>query len=242
MVNWSYPPENLTLTPSVVDLWIMSLQLASKEVEQRWQILNNEEQIKAKKFNFEKHKRRFIVARSTLKMILGQYLKIPPQKIKFDYSSRGKPRLSDQLGNNQLQFNTSHSEELAIYGVTLDRLIGVDIEYIRPMKDAKQLAKRFFCDQEYQQINNLTSPQLEKAFFQLWTGKEAYFKATGEGISGGLDQVQICLQNNPKLIALPPNQSKLNWFFSSFIPSPGYQGAIVVAEDDCQLNYWRLLR
>ena len=240
MVIWSSHPQNLTLTSSEVHFWIMPLELAPIEVDKRWQILNKEEQIKAKKFRFEYHQRQFIVARSTLKMILGRYLNIPAHDIQFSYSSRGKPRLADELGGDQLQFNTSHSQELAIYGVTRDRPIGVDIEYLRPMSDAKQLAKRFFCPQEYHQISPLTSPDLEAAFFQLWTAKEAYLKATGEGISGGLDQVQVCLGNPLKFIHLPQNQSSLNWTVSSLTPYPGYQGAVVVPGDDWELNYKNL--
>lgn len=237
---WNNPPKNLALTSSEIAVWRMNLNLSSTEVQKRLTLLNSEEQSKAKRFHFEQHQRRFIVARSTLKMILGQYLNIAPQTIEFEYSSRGKPRLSDHLSGDKIQFNTSHSEELAIYAITCDRPIGVDVEYIRTIKDAKHLAQRFFTPQEYEQISPLSSPDLEKAFFQLWTAKEAYLKATGEGIAGGLDQVEVCLTPPLKLINLPQNQSRVNWTISSFMPHPNYQGAVVVQGDCLNINYWQL--
>ncbi|MGP0129206.1 MAG: 4'-phosphopantetheinyl transferase family protein [cyanobacterium endosymbiont of Rhopalodia musculus] len=235
---WLKSPNCLTINPSDIHLWKQHLKVSDLEVNRCFEILNQEEKIKAQKFSFEKHKRRFIVARGTLKTILGRYLNIPAPTIEFTYSSRGKPRLTNKLGGNRLQFNLSHSNELAIYGVTCNRVIGVDLEYIRPMSEAKKLAKRFFCFQEYNHINLLTSPDLEKTFFKLWTAKEAYLKATGEGIGGGLDQVEVSLDSCPQLLKLPKNQSLLNWTTSFLIPHPNYQGAIVFQTNEWKLSYW----
>ncbi|YAI81660.1 MAG: 4'-phosphopantetheinyl transferase family protein [cyanobacterium endosymbiont of Rhopalodia sterrenbergii] len=240
---WLKSPNSLTLSPSDIHLWKQHLKVSDLEVNRFFAILDQEERIKAEKFSFKEHQRRFIVARGTLKTILSRYLNIPASKIGFTYSSRGKPRLTNKLGGNKLggnklQFNLSHSYELAIYGVTCNNVIGVDLEYIRPMSGAKKLAKRFFCSQEYNHISLLTSPELEKTFFKLWTAKEAYLKATGEGISGGLDQVEVSLDSFPKLLKLPKNQSLLNWTTSFLIPHPNYQGAVVFHTNKWKLSYW----
>uniref|UniRef100_UPI0019D6D949 4'-phosphopantetheinyl transferase family protein n=1 Tax=Anaplasma marginale TaxID=770 RepID=UPI0019D6D949 len=68
------------------------------------------------------------------------YLNLDPKQIQFKYSDRGKPSLAD----NSLEFNLSHSQDLAIYGFTKNRKIGVDLEYLRYMPDAENLANRFF--------------------------------------------------------------------------------------------------
>ncbi|XLQ11269.1 MAG: 4'-phosphopantetheinyl transferase superfamily protein [cyanobacterium endosymbiont of Epithemia adnata isolate EadnSB Bon19] len=237
---WIKSPNRLTLNPSDIHLWKQDLKVSDLEVNRCFAILSQEEKIKAKKFSFKEHKRRFIVARGTLKTILGQYLNIPASTIEFTYSSRGKPRLTNKLGVNSLQFNLSHSHELAIYGVTCNHVIGVDLEYVRPMSEAKKLAKRFFCSQEYNQISLLTSPDLEKTFFKLWTAKEAYLKATGEGIAGGLNQVEVSLDSFSQLLKLPNNQSLLNWTTFFFIPHPNYQGAVVSHTNEWKLSYWTI--
>ncbi|MEA5511279.1 4'-phosphopantetheinyl transferase superfamily protein [Crocosphaera sp. UHCC 0190] len=230
---WSFPTKSITLNKIDVHLWCMNLDLSKEQVDQRFQILNDQEQIKAQRFRFEQHQRRFIVARSTLKNILSHYLQIPPVQITFEYSYLGKPKLSDEINSRQLEFNLSHSQELAIYGITCDRLIGVDVEYIRPMSDAEQLAKRFFCPQEAEKIKTLSPPDKDQAFFQLWTAKEAYLKATGEGISGGLDKVEISLDSPLQLINLP------HWQLLSFVPQIDYLAAIVVPGNLGNVSYWK---
>ncbi|BBA79124.1 4'-phosphopantetheinyl transferase [cyanobacterium endosymbiont of Rhopalodia gibberula] len=239
---WLKSPNCLTLNPFDIHLWKQHLKVSDLEVNRCFAILDQEEKIKAEKFSFKEHQRRFIVARGTLKIILGRYLNIPASTVEFTYSSRGKPRLTNKLVGNGLQFNLSHSHELAIYGVTCNHIIGVDLEYIRPMSEAKKLAKRFFCSQEYHHISLLTSPDLEKTFFKLWTAKEAYLKATGEGIGGGLNQVEFSLGSFPQLLKLPNNQSLLNWTTYFLIPHPNYQGAVVFYTNkytnEWKLSYW----
>jgi 4'-phosphopantetheinyl transferase len=80
---------------------------------------------------------------------------------------------------------------MAICGLTLTARIGVDLEKMRQMKDLDSLTKRFFCAKEYELVEK--SAEKEKLFFQLWTAKEAYLKAVGTGISGGLDRVEVGL-------------------------------------------------
>ncbi len=237
---WLNSPDDLTLDYSDVHIWKQNLEISDLQLKKCFEILNQEEQIKAKRFRFEEHQRRFIAARSTLKIILSRYLTIPPQEIEFTYSSQGKPQLVETLGGNYLQFNLSHSHELAIYGITRDRPIGVDIEYIRRMPDAKRLAQRFFSAQEYAKISLLAYPDLEKSFFQLWTAKEAYLKATGEGIGGGLEQVEVSLGPPLQLINVPNHQCQLHWTISSWTPHPNYQGAVVVSGKKWNLSYWKL--
>ena len=235
---WLKSPNCLTLNTSDIHLWKQNLKVSDLEVNKCFEILNQEEKIKAKKFFFEEHKRRFIVARGTLRTILGRYLNTPASTIEFTYSSQGKPRLTNKLGEDKLQFNLSHSYDLAIYGVTYNCVIGVDIEHIRPILEIKKLAKRFFCSREYNYISLLTSPELEKTFFKLWTAKEAYLKATGEGIGRGLDKVEVSLDSYPQLLKLPNNQSLLNWTIFFLIPHPSYQGAVVFRANEWKLSYW----
>ncbi|GBF81467.1 4-phosphopantetheinyl transferase [Aphanothece sacrum FPU1] len=217
------------------------MESSDQEIKTLFNILNEEEQTKAKRFVLAQHQRRFIVARTTLKIILSNYLKIAPNQIKFEYSSRGKPTLIKDINPNKLEFNVSHSEELALYGITRDRLIGVDVEYNSPIPDAEQLAKRFFCPQEYEIIRPLTSPEKEQTFFQLWTAKEAYLKATGEGISGGLDQIFVSLKTKPKFLALPHSGKPLtDWTLFTLTPQTGYLASVVVQGNHCALKYWEL--
>lgn len=225
---WPTPPKNLTLEKNDVHIWCTNLDLSREKIQQLETILSQEEINRANQFYFEKHRHRFIVARSSLRIILGQYINIKSDRIQFDYTPKGKPYL---VGREEIEFNVSHSENMSLYGVTGNRPIGVDIEYLRPIEDAAKLAKRFFCPSEYEVISPLAPGEREKAFFRAWTAKEAFLKATGEGIGGGLDQVEIDLtsQESIKLLKIQNNCHAANeWSLLPLILADDYIGAVVV--------------
>ncbi|MDJ0508106.1 MAG: 4'-phosphopantetheinyl transferase superfamily protein [Crocosphaera sp.] len=215
----------------------MNLDLSKEKVHKKYLILSEDEKKRANSFKFEIHQNRFIIARSTLKFILSCYLDIPAEEINFQYSPYGKPQLVNNLQSEGLKFNVSHSENLAIYGISRHHLIGIDIEYLRPMKEAEKLAERFFSSKEFEAIKSLSTEKKEKAFFQLWTAKEAYLKAIGKGISGGLEQVEISLREPMELIKVPEkNQS--SWELLSFTPHPNYIAAMVVEAKKANITYY----
>ena len=208
------------LEVQTIHLWWISLDLTDENLQTFISLLSESEKIKADRFKFPQHQRRYQAVHGILRIILGRYLNLDPAQINFTHSDRGKPYLTDDCNPVNLQFNLSHSENMAILGINRDRPIGVDLEKIRPMENAEQLAERFFCASEYALLTQAIPAERDKLFFQLWTAKEAYLKATGEGISGGLNQIEIAL-NPLRFINLP------NWYLQSFEFNP---------DDDH--NYW----
>jgi len=47
-----------------------------------------------------------------------------------------------------IRFNLSHSGDLVLYALTRCREIGVDLECIRPISDAEEIARRFYSVRE----------------------------------------------------------------------------------------------
>lgn len=219
-----------------VQFWLKNLDLPPEQVQELERTLSEDEKARAMRFHFEKHRRRFIVTRSSLRELLAQYLDLAPQDIKFEYSPKGKPFLAGQ----QLQFNVSHSHELALYGFARSRRIGVDLEQIRPVKDLEQLAARFFCPSEAEILQALSGPEKETAFFQIWTAKEAYLKAIGEGLAGGLDRVEVSLASGQvqKFLRLAGDERAAEgWHLWSFFPNPDYVATIAVEGSDRPLSF-----
>ncbi len=236
---WQNPPQKLTINPQEVHIWKTNLDQSSINVQNSFKLLNEDEKNKAQKFHFEKHRKRFTIARSSLKKILSFYLSISPQEIEFTYNDYGKPNLLEKINNIDLQFNVSHSEDIAIYGITCHYLIGVDIEYIRPMSEAENLAKRFFSIQEYKHISLLSSAKKDREFFKLWTAKEAYLKAIGKGISGGLEKVKISNYEPRQFISLP-HSNNINYNLVYLTPHHNYLAAIAVQYNQQTYHYWQL--
>lgn len=239
MQKWKQPPLNLSLSKDEVHVWLADLDQAKSYLPQLALMLSDDEQLRAERFYLEKHRQRFTIGRGILRIILGRYLKVEPQALKFRYQAFGKPELVQPPTVSKLWFNLSHSEQLAVYAVACDRSIGVDLEYLRSIADLEQLAQRFFSTREYAAIQALPDHQKHKAFFRYWTCKEAYLKATGEGIAK-LGQVEIQLAQQASFIAatnLP--QSEQSWNLKEFVPAPDYVAAIAFTGQNCQIQYWQ---
>ena len=86
-----------------------------------------------------------------------------------------------------LEFNLSHTEGMILCAVTAGYPIGVDIEDTTRPAEFLPLARRFFHPAEIALLENLPTDQLPRAFYRLWTLKEAYLKAVGAGLTGRLD-------------------------------------------------------
>ena len=237
MTVWQDPGDRPVLLNNQIHIWRAYLNLSTAEVTQLAAFLSDDEIARANKFYFLEHRRRFIVARGILRQLLGNYINISPKEIEFSYGDRGKPQLSKY--NNSLQFNVSHSQEYALFGFTVDRLIGVDIEYLREMSDAVKIARRFFSPSEFQLIASLGDRQQQKVFFKLWTAKEAYLKALGTGLAGLLNSVEISFEDDNLLI----KEGKAildNWFICSYIPAENYIAAVAIDNKitNQQICFW----
>jgi 4'-phosphopantetheinyl transferase len=241
-VIWQPTPKSLKLGDRDVHLWLVNLDLPLEKVNQLKDVLSSDEKVRAERFYFEKHRNRFIVARSTLRIILAQYLEREANKIEFSYGDRGKPFLKEKAPNKKLQFNISHSENLALYGLTYDRAIGVDIEHLRPIDDVQKIARRFYSAQESAIVDSLTDSKKILAFFRGWTAKEAYLKATGDGISEALDRVEVSLAPDETLSLLRLHgdiQAAARWRLHSFTPADQYVATIAIEGSDWMPSYWQ---
>ena len=239
--NWQCPSARPILTDSRIHVWRASLELLSSQIDFLATVLSPDEIARAEKFRFARHRRRFIAARGILRQLLGNYLEIAPSQVKFGYSDRGKPFLSQPMVSNSLQFNVSHSEEYALYGFALNHQIGVDVEYLRRMPDAVNIARRFFSPAELNLVQNAAPPERHHLFFQLWTAKEAYLKAIGTGLTGMLDNIEIALDQNlrPSFWAIAGDrQAVTNWTLCSCSPATDYVGAIAIHLPYEQFELW----
>ncbi len=237
---WNSPPKQLKLSNKDIHVWRADLNLLPEQIEALATILSPDESDRARRFHFEKDRNRFIAARGILRLLLATYLNLSPSQLEFAYGDRGKPSLSvDTPGN--LSFNLSHSQGLALYAITRTSFIGIDIEYLRPLSDALQLAKRFFSPREYQAIAQLSPPEQQRAFFRAWTAKEAYLKATGSGLSGGLEKVEISTQSEDafKLLSIDGDGRLASfWSLYSVKIHPDYLAALAIQKNNWNLSYW----
>lgn len=207
----------------------MGLDLPDEERAELSKLLKPEELERAARFHFARDRNRFLAARARLRILLGRYLGVAPSAVRFQYGSRGKPGLAGHGGN--LPFNLAHSGALALVGVTRDRNIGVDVEFLRPGPPREKIAERFFSVREVAALRSLPAAEQVRAFYNCWTRKEAFLKATGEGLPFGLDRFSVSLvPGEPAaLLEVPFGQGEAaRWSLRHLEPAPGYIGAVAV--------------
>jgi 4'-phosphopantetheinyl transferase len=226
---WPTPSILPPLSNDQVHVWSAPLNQPAEYILQLAQALSPDEAARAQRFVFDRDRDHFIAARGLLRIILGHYLNLKPQQIKFCYGPQNKPGL--EIPQSQLRFNLSHSGNAVLYAITHHQEIGVDIELLRPLDDMMQIAKRFFSPAEYAALRALPIEKQEIGFFNCWTRKEAYIKALGSGLTQPLDQFDVSLiPGQPaKLLQVQNDPQALErWSLTELNPASNYAAALVV--------------
>jgi 4'-phosphopantetheinyl transferase len=231
----------LALPEDEVQLWRVDLE-AIRADESRWQeVLSSDESACASRFHFPADRQRFVASRALLRTILGGYLETDPKRLIFSYSKKEKPSLGPDHASGGLTFNISHSTEIALFAFTRRREIGVDVEKIRCDFDVEPIANRFFSAHEQEQLAALPNEKKFEAFFRCWTRKEAYIKATGEGLSLPLHQfdVSIVAEDSNALLSTRPDHSEAAlWSLREIPAGTGHVAALCVRGREWHLKDW----
>lgn len=231
---WQLANKNPELNLGDVHIWRAHLPSHVSALQQYCEILSKEEMNRAERFKFAEHRQRFIIAKGILRIILGRYLMLPPQAIKFNYGQHGKPSLAiSQASELTLHFNQSDSQDFAVYGITLRREIGIDIEYMqRPGISHDDIARRYFSATEYDSLMHLPQDRREAAFYRLWTCKEAFLKAIGLGLSFPLQNFDIDIAlSNPQLARISDTAlGNESWQIRTLTVAENYASAFAVKE------------
>ncbi len=150
---------------------------------------------------------RWVASRAFLRRTLAPEVGADPGDLELKVSEAGKPFL-----DGGPWFSLSHSGDHALLAVSAGAPVGADLERVREGLAEAPSAERYFSEPERTELQSLEGSQRVQRFFQLWTLKEAYLKATGEGVAG------------TRLGALPAG----GWV-SERPPAPeGYAAAVVV--------------
>jgi 4'-phosphopantetheinyl transferase len=194
------------------------------------QVLSADERVRAQRFRYAQHRDRFVIARGALRTLLGCYLQTAPAQLEFTYGPHGKPSLSQ----GGLEFNLSHSAHLAVIAVAADRPVGIDLEQVHPINDLEKLTERFFTSGEHQRLLRLPAAQRLPNFFRGWTCKEAYLKATGEGL-GQLHSPEVYIQPQQAAYFVNPP----DWQVQELEVEEGFVGAIAAPGQGWTTRLWQ---
>lgn len=193
-------------------------------------MLQQDELERFHRFYFSHHKRRFAQSKIALRTILGSYLDQAPDTLQFNYNTHGKPELSAQ----QLQFNLTHSKDVALLAINQTHPIGIDLEYFsaRPYHG---IAQHLFSLNEQRQLQQLPASALAIGFFSVWAQKEALIKAVGVGLSYPTHLFDVPLL--PKT-TYSLHEHQQHWLITPFMPYPGSMAAVCYHPSLSQIRYF----
>ena len=204
-------------------------------------LLDEGERLRAAAFRFARDRDRFVASHGAARVILARYLETEPGLVRFMTGPNGKPALAGSSASFDLRFNLSHSGNLALVAVTAGREVGVDLERVRPIAEWREISERVFSSRERTALLALPEDARVEAFFRLWTRKEAFLKAEGEGIANALDRIEVL-----EPVRVPDNGHHVaahstgltHWRIQDLTLAPGYVGAVAAEGHNWRLR-WR---
>ena len=234
-IAWKIPSDWPRLSDDEIHVWCVELDAAGEEAALA-AYLSADERERASGLLSGTHQRRFVVARGMLRQLLGRYLDRDPGAVTFSRGAHGKPFLQE----GGPHFNVSHTHELALYAIARDREVGVDVEWMRPQVAHEQIAARFFSLEEQEALAEVPNEERRAAFYNIWTRKEAYVKARGDGIAAGLGTFAVSLGAEATLLRSDEGQDEVErWKLMALELADGYVAALCGAGLDWRMRGWR---
>jgi 4'-phosphopantetheinyl transferase len=213
-----------------VEAWLVPLD-TTESLAWAEDLLSQEEQTRASRFIVQSAQRRFVQSHAALRCILSQHAGCEPAQLHFGQTDKGKPFLIPQNPDG-LQFNLSHSADLALIAVAPGLEIGVDLEHVQERPDLHGIAERFWAPAERDALRQAPPTEQRQIFYRLWTRKEAVLKASGQGITAGLHEPDI---SAAPLTGSPGTELRVqlagaHWLLFDLDPGPEYAAALALRE------------
>lgn len=193
-----------------------------------WDRLDAAEQARAARFRLEEDRRAYIAAHALLREMLERFGGLPASSWHFVAGPAGRPELDPAHALPWLRFNLSHTRGLVACAVAAWDDIGVDVEDLARPEATPGLAERFFAPEEAAAIAALPAAERHAAFLRIWTLKEAFVKATGEGVAVGLQRFAVAPDPPRLLFAAEGMGDPAAWRFAQCQPTPRHLLALAL--------------
>ncbi len=187
--------RSLHLDDNAIDVWAIQLIGNDEVTTTLFRVLDDVERARAGRFLASRDRLQFVQSHGIMRLILAGYLDCDPTSLTFQEGQFGKPRLCQVPSKRDLQFSLSHTDAYCMVAVRWLHPLGVDVERLRHVQEATNIARKQFTPAEYRMLSMLTGAEQQRAFFVLWTGKEACIKALGKGLTEGLDALELNIES-----------------------------------------------
>ena len=170
-------------------------------------ILSKAEIARAARFGRPELRDRYVVGRATLRSILGHLLGIDAASVPIVRGRRGRPTIEGAA----LDFNVSHTRGTAVFAISREARIGVDVEHGERELNVEGIARKFMSPGEQAMLERLAGDARRRALLRLWTCKEAMSKATGDALAAPFRRLDVALEPALALRAGPSPYDASRW-------------------------------
>lgn len=193
-------------------------------------LLTADETARMQRFHFERDRLLFLATRVLVRQTLSRYASTAPRDWRFIANAWGRPAIADANSDSaDLQFNLSHADGLVAMAVTRGRRLGIDLEFPRGT-DWLALARHSFAPAEVQAVGAASPDDMPRRFVDIWTLKESYVKAMGQGLSIPLDSFWFTLPpSTPQqhlAFSAPSDAAATAWSFCQWHSDRGHALAL----------------
>jgi 4'-phosphopantetheinyl transferase len=242
---WSPPPKQLLLEQGHLHVWRVSLSLPAAAQERCESLLSPEEKEQCRRYTRSVDRVRSAAARGCLRIVLAKYLDKDPRALSILAGANGKPFL-DCHPDAGMQFNVSHADDRALIAVSRGARVGIDIEPIRDVRNLELIADDFFSEQEKAFIRSREGPQRVRAFFWLWTRREAGAKAMGLDLFDFFARFSLPAfdrNESGRRVVLTAHDSGEPevWWIRDLSPARGFAASLCVERENPEPSFWNLL-
>jgi 4'-phosphopantetheinyl transferase len=171
--------------PPGADVWHIPLDADRDVVRVAARLLDPHELRRAGSFRDTVAAHRYTVAHGAARTILGGYLGVPGDAVRWSVGPHGKPVFDGAL--SRWQWSLSRSGGHALLAVCVTAPVGVDLEGVEDSGLTMALATRFLPDEESAHVSAQPGPDgPQVAYHRLLSRKEACVKASGGRLLDGL--------------------------------------------------------
>ena len=215
-----------------VHLWVRnseSIEAAGLELAVR--TLSPPEQERRNRFHFPEDRRDYAIAHDLLRQSLSRYFELPPDDWMFDTGSTGKPAIRNQwvpprrtrgAGTiEECSFSLSHTRGLVACAITWNMPVGVDVERTDTGIEVDEVAPHCLSDAEAEALDSVPRDGRPERFIELWTLKEAFVKATGQGLAQSPRSAAFEFTDSGEIEFRPSGGiDGSRWEFALYVPFP----------------------
>jgi len=245
--QWTHPTQFPLLQNNDVHIWRIVLPESIEHHQRMTTVLTNDERQRFASVRNVTMQATMVTTRSVLRTLLSRYLAVMRGQemtavmVPLTTNRYGKPILMPNDGQQEVMFNVTHTQHMALIAVTATGNVGIDCEYLPKLEQYEQVARRFFSHNEQRMLRDLPLHQRQLAFMKGWTRKEAYLKARGMGMSLDMQQFDVSLHpqvTTQTVHSREQGQAQDTWMVADISVGSEYCAAVAVNGGGRTLRCW----